>query len=118
MLLSAFDAAFHGGPLPSRATPLRMIPPHAPPPVRRPAPFRRQHDHEPSRNLMADTYLMVDDSDCNLGRIEARRLHNDQMIVTTTLGRFVLDADGRIRRGRLNKRSLHGTYTREAADLY
>ena len=40
---------------------------------------------------------------------------DSRVIVTTTLGRFVLDSDGKIERGKLLKESLHGCYTSRRA---
>ena len=67
------------------------------------------------RNLANDVYLHCDTRNATLGRITSTIPAGDEndsrVIVTTTLGRFVLDSDGKIERGKLLKESIHGCYT-------
>ena len=114
MLEATFDAAYAGLPLPVRVTPLKMLPLHNPPPVMRPTHLARHQPASP-RNFANDVYLHCDTRDTSLGRITSTVPAGDEndsrVIVTTTLGRFVLDSDGKIERGKLCKESIHGCYT-------
>ena len=114
MLEATFDAAYAGLPLPVRVTPLKMRPLHKPPPLVRPTHLAARQPASP-RNLANDVYLHCDTRDASLGRITstvpACDENDSRVIVTTTLGRLVLDSDGKIERGKLLKESRHGCYT-------
>ena len=73
--------------------------------------------HQPAspRNFANDVYLHCDTRDASLGRITSTVPAGDEndsrVVVTTTLGRFVLGSDGKIERGKLLKESIYGCYT-------
>ena len=114
MLEATFDAAYAWLPLPVRITPLKMLLLLNPPPVMRPTHLARHQPASP-RNFANDVYLHCDTRDTSLGRITSTAPAGDEndsrVVVTTTLGRFVLGPDGKIERGKLLKESIYGCYT-------
>ena len=95
-----------------------MLPVRNPPPIVRPTHLARHQPASP-RNFETNVYLHCDTRDTSLGRITSTVPAGDEndsrVVVTTTLGRFVLHSDGKIERGKLLKESLHGCYTSRRA---
>ena len=73
------------------------------------------------RNFDEDVYLHCDTRNTSLGRIKSTVPAGDEndrrVVVTTTLGRFVLGPDGKIERGKLCRESIYGEYaSRRSSD--
>lgn len=113
LLQAAFDAAFNNEPPPPEGTPMKMLPLRAAPPVVR----KSIHVHRSDgavRNMMLDVNLYCTTSRIDLGRIEETIvIDENNRRLRTPLGWYIVAADGRVLRGRVEKRSIYGEYVEE-----
>ena len=109
MLLPIFENIHANLPIEVQTPVIRLPEPNAPP-INRTS-IRSMISPKVSRNFMMDLNLQCTTLSVELGRVEKTVfLNKNRTLYQTCLGRFVVDKNNKIVRGKFEKRSLHGMY--------
>lgn len=108
MLAPSFDAAHTGAEEPVR-TPVKMLPPKQPPPLKHKTAFATQNSTE---RVDSNVTLYSSTHNQSLGQIVGlKRYDRDHVFMITARGKFLVRlSDGMVKRGRLQMMPISGSY--------
>ncbi len=116
MLGPTFEAVFLGKDVPKRVTPLKQLPRHSAPQIRRPLSLARTVENKDidsvvRRNFNDDSWLYNVSKDETIGRVlKIKFVGSNKQHITTTNGVFIVSHLLCVIRGKHNKQSIHGDY--------